>query len=434
MTRRRFALTVLQRMELKQAASGLLVTVAALLTTMGSAPTHMVPALSACVMTLTTAYAAAMATVYLPLEKAEGDYPRRTWHDYAADPNFATEWRFEAADMQRLATTMEIPDTLTWEKGGEKRTYNGDVAFSLLVYRMAQNCKLYTLNKVFGVKQADASRMLDALVDFLYERWYKPLFVTDFKRWAPYFAEWAEATMAAQRAAPGTGVEGIVALVDGHKQGVNRPGVADREFFNGHGWLYCLVYLVAIAPNGLCIDLAGPFEGRHNDQFMLQCSQYLERFKACMEWAVKTGQRFSNGVQATRAWLYQLYSTYFDAGFTIQPFAQVPFKKHPGMELTAPQKLVNKQCARMRVPNEWFFSRTNLLWPHAADGRAQYVGGGKTGKLFIIACMLTNAHTCLYGQQTNAYFDVLPPTLEEYFGGAPAPEACPRAWFEVMHE
>ena len=36
-------------------------------------------------------------------------------------------------------------------------------------------------------------------------------------------------------------------------------------------------------------------------------------------------------------------------------------------------------------------------------------------RYYINACVLTNAHTCLRGSQTGAYFDMVPPTLEEYF-------------------
>ena len=33
-----------------------------------------------------------------------------------------------------------------------------------------------------------------------------------------------------------------------------------------------------------------------------------------------------------------------------------------------------------------------------------------------MAQILTNCHTCLYGNQTSQYFDVMPPELENYLG------------------
>ena len=36
------------------------------------------------------------------------------------------------------------------------------------------------------------------------------------------------------------------------------------------------------------------------------------------------------------------------------------------------------------------------------------------GKLYIVAALLVNCHTCLYGSQTGQFFDLDPPELETY--------------------
>ena len=35
--------------------------------------------------------------------------------------------------------------------------------------------------------------------------------------------------------------------------------------------------------------------------------------------------------------------------------------------------------------------------------------------MYIVCALLRNAITCLYGNQTSEFFDLEPPTLEEYF-------------------
>ena len=35
-------------------------------------------------------------------------------------------------------------------------------------------------------------------------------------------------------------------------------------------------------------------------------------------------------------------------------------------------------------------------------------------RMWPVAQILTNCHTCLYGSATGEYFDLLPPTLEVY--------------------
>ena len=44
------------------------------------------------------------------------------------------------------------------------------------------------------------------------------------------------------------------------------------------------------------------------------------------------------------------------------------------------------------------------------------IGLSAVGKIYIVCALLRNALTCLYGNNTSAFFDVKPPTLEEYFG------------------
>ena len=44
-----------------------------------------------------------------------------------------------------------------------------------------------------------------------------------------------------------------------------------------------------------------------------------------------------------------------------------------------------------------------------------YYGVQPVGTYYGVALMLTNAHSCLYGNVTASHFLCMPPTLEEYF-------------------
>ena len=37
------------------------------------------------------------------------------------------------------------------------------------------------------------------------------------------------------------------------------------------------------------------------------------------------------------------------------------------------------------------------------------------GKYYLVAALLTNCHTCVYGSLTSTFFQVNPPQLETYF-------------------
>ena len=42
-----------------------------------------------------------------------------------------------------------------------------------------------------------------------------------------------------------------------------------------------------------------------------------------------------------------------------------------------------------------------------------------TSKMYVVAVALTNMHNCLYPNQTSQYFDMEPPSLEEYLAMNP---------------
>ena len=43
------------------------------------------------------------------------------------------------------------------------------------------------------------------------------------------------------------------------------------------------------------------------------------------------------------------------------------------------------------------------------------IGLSQVGKMYIVAAVLRNASTCLYGNETSQFFELDPPTLQEYF-------------------
>jgi hypothetical protein len=50
----------------------------------------------------------------------------------------------------------------------------------------------------------------------------------------------------------------------------------------------------------------------------------------------------------------------------------------------------------------------------AANGLAAKIGLSSVGKMCVVSALLRNAIICLYGSQTSEYFELDPPTLEEY--------------------
>ena len=119
----------------------------------------------------------------------EETYPQRTWRDYSSLRDCRADFRFSPGDMPRLIAALELPPSAK-AKG---YTFTADEAVSVLLLTLASNASLLKVNQKFGIKRARASAILAWTMQWMHDRWYKPLFVTDFHRWAPHFSTWADA-------------------------------------------------------------------------------------------------------------------------------------------------------------------------------------------------------------------------------------------------
>ena len=91
-------------------------------------------------------------------------------------------------------------------------------------------------------------------------------------------------------------------------------------------------------PDGLLIEMFGPFEGRTNDKKMLRSSNLLNRM----------------------AHYFPGYCLFGDKGYDHgHPSLQVPFK---GAHLTPAQTAYNLTMSRIRQPVEWSFGKVVVLW------------------------------------------------------------------------
>ncbi|CAN0570154.1 unnamed protein product [Laminaria digitata] len=127
-------------------------------------------------------------------------------------------------------------------------------------------------------------------------------------------------------------------------------------------------------------DMYGPVPGRRHDSYLLHKSQLNERLFVLQE-----GKAFQGKVYGEAA--YPVLS-HVDRGFR-------------GANLTAAQRAYNKESSRVRISVEWQFGKIVQIFPFVDFKQNQQLMLSPVAKFYMVAALLTNAHTTCYGCGTS---------------------------------
>lgn len=105
------------------------------------------------------------------------------------------------------------------------------------------------------------------------------------------------------------------------------------------------------------------------------------------------------------------YVIYGDPAYGLALNILSPFR---GANLTDDQQEFNARMSKLRVSVEWGFGKICQNFAFLDFKKNLKVLLQPVAKYYLVATILTNCHTCLYGSQTSTYFDLEPPLLETY--------------------
>jgi hypothetical protein len=103
---------------------------------------------------------------------------------------------------------------------------------------------------------------------------------------------------------------------------------------------------------------------------------------------------------------------YGDPAYPLRIHLQAPFRE---ANLTEEMKAYNRDMSSVRVSVEWLFGEIVKFFKFVDFKRALSIRLSPIGKIYIVWALLQNAYTCLYGNIVSNYFEVQPPSIEEYF-------------------
>ena len=103
---------------------------------------------------------------------------------------------------------------------------------------------------------------------------------------------------------------------------------------------------------------------------------------------------------------------YGDPAYPLRVHLQGPFRNP---HLTPLMEAFNASMSSVRISMEWLFGDVINYFKFLDFKKNLKIGMSSIGKMYIVCALLHNARTCLYGNETSSFFELEPPTLEEYF-------------------
>jgi hypothetical protein len=338
---------------------------------------------------------------------------RRTINSFSSKECWR-RFRFRKRDLKRLLVVFGLDEVeATLGTDGKRGDFSGEEIVLYSLYRLASTTSHGECETLFDTDGSNLSAMYNWFISYMYNN-FGHLVTDNIPYWSERFPVFSEAVRTKFTARTGldimVGNFKIVAFHDCTVIGCCRPGggpssagqnaprynnFIQMAFYNGWKHMHGTKWLTVELPNGMCMDMHGPFSFRHND---------LELFEDA---------RLNDRLEAAQVDQENRYCSYGDSIF---PNLTCCKSKHRANALTQEEQLQNAGMGSMRIANEWHYGFTANLFPRVKHKSSLKILQSQNVSLMYLVCtLLRNARTCLYGSQTCRYFDCLPPTLENYF-------------------
>ncbi|XP_037044424.1 uncharacterized protein LOC119080269 [Bradysia coprophila] len=319
--------------------------------------------------------------VYHYLEKEPGTFNLAD----LGDSYCHTHFRFYKDDITRLISALGIPNQISLDT---RVKVSGEEALCILLHRLSYPKRYADQMKFFPRGRSALSGIFNFMVDFISKG--KGRLLKSFDH--TFLSQDKIEELCSSIAAMGSPYKRCFGFIDGTVRAVCRPIDDQREFYNGHKRVHSIKYQSIMLPNGIIFNMFGSVVGRRHDGHMLARSKTVAKLE----------RKF-------RGWENPPH-LYGDAGYPLSKELIVPFKGR----LTKKQQTVNKRMSRLRVSVEWGFAKIIQLFPFVDFKKKLRIRHEKVPDFYKVATILANCHTCLYGSQVCQYFEMEPPTLEEY--------------------
>ena len=103
---------------------------------------------------------------------------------------------------------------------------------------------------------------------------------------------------------------------------------------------------------------------------------------------------------------------YGDPAYPLRRHLQSPYRQG---NLTDDEKAFNCSMSSVRVAVEWVFGDITTYFAFLNFKPNLKIALSPVGKIYSVCALFRNALTCLPGSTTSSFFELTPPTIQEYF-------------------
>ena len=301
---------------------------------------------------------------------------------------FIQHFRFSHAEMDRVVVSLidiGFPLVVKTKTRDKCPLYE---AVCMMCYKYAWPTRLGSMTRIFGASTSRMSRIVTALRRLLFHH-----FAASLK--SPQLLSLATLETYCRAVRAKSGLSICFAFIDGTVRPVCKPSILQGSCYNGKDRVHALKYQAVTTPDGMFLQVAGPWPGARHDQHMVKQSGILD-------YVVNLPRRPDGA----------LFVIYADQGYATAPGIETPYFDDA---VNAQHAAYNEAMSASRVTVEWAFGGILQNWAHNNfTPTQQLLSNRKIGQVYLVAGLLTNLLNCLKPNNTSVYFGVPPPVLEVY--------------------
>jgi hypothetical protein len=308
--------------------------------------------------------------------------------DEICEKAFVHDFRFTHAQFDRVVLallSMGIPSEI---RSPARDKCKLPEALAMMCMKYAWPTRLGSMVKVFGTSMSRISRIVSTLRRLMYKSFgpalQRPRMLCE--------EELVRFSAAIERRC---GQRNIFGFIDGTVRPMCKPEQLQAPCYTGKDKCHALKYQGLTTPDGLMLQLCGPWPGSRHDMHMLHKSELVT--------FVQSLPRPDNG---------DMFSVYADQGYAAGPGMKTPFFDGA---VNAVHEAFNQAMSSGRICVEWAFGDILCYWASLDMKRQQQLfSNRKIAQVYLVAGILTNFMNCMKPNNTSQYFKLSPPCLEEY--------------------